>query len=105
MSYINQLREHPLVQETGDIAYQAWTAATTTAPLIGAIAGLAIMFIFGVILPLLLHIFFGDVAGPVGRMLGGLSDVLGTALRVFGFFGGLICWGAAVRNFAEQHRA
>ena len=104
MSVFTQLRDHPVVQEAAEIAHQAWSAAISASPLVGAIAGLAIMFIFGVIVPLLLHIFFGDVVGPVGKVLGGMSDVVGTALRVFGFFGGLICWGAAVRNFAEQRR-
>jgi hypothetical protein len=99
-----QLRDHPVIQNAAKMVHDAWSVATSAPPVVGALAGIAIIFTFGVIVPLLLHIFFGDIDGLTGVILGAGSSVVGTALRVFGVFGALIFWGAAVRNFAEQRR-
>jgi hypothetical protein len=97
-------RENEFFLETIEIGQQAWAAAKTASPLYGAIAGVALMFVFGVVLPLMLHIFFGDIEGVVGATLGFLSGLLGALFRIFGFVSGLICWGAAARNFAASRR-
>lgn len=104
MSYKTQMRDHPVIQGASEVVHQAWSVAVSAPPLIGAIAGVAVLFIFGVTVPLLLHIFFGNIEGPVGALLGAGSSVVGTALRVCGIFGALILAGAAVRNFVEQRR-
>jgi protein-S-isoprenylcysteine O-methyltransferase Ste14 len=97
-------RQNEFVLETIEITQYAWSAAKSAPPLVGAIAGVVLMFIFGMLLPLLMHIFFGDVDGLVGFTLGFLSGAVAALFRVFGFVAGLICWGMALRNFAASRR-
>jgi hypothetical protein len=97
-------RDNEYVQEAREIAEQAWEAAKKASPIAGALGGLAVMFVFGRVLPLMLHIFFGDIEGVVGSVLGFLSGLLSSLFRIFGFAAGLICWGAALRNFAACRR-
>lgn len=104
MNHLNW-RENAFFQEVLVIVRQAWAAAKSAPPIFGAIAGLVLMFVFGLVLPLILHIFFGESKGFIGAILEFLSGIVSAMSQIFGFVAGLLCWGAATRNFAAKLRA
>lgn len=97
-------RDNVVVQEVALLTRHAWNYAKKAPPLFDAIVGLAIIIVFALLIPLILHIFFEGSLTPTGLIVDRISRATGMVFRLLGVVGACICWGWATRGYLEQRR-
>lgn len=98
-------RENPVVQEVVLLAQHALDYAKKAPPIFDAVAGLVVLVVFALLIPLVLHIFFEGSLTPTGLVVDSISRAIGTIFQMLGVVGAFLCWGWATRGFLEQRRA
>lgn len=97
-------RDHEVVQDAVGLTRLVWNYGKKAPPMFDAIAGVAILLIFVIILPLVLHIFFEGGVTPGGIVVDIMSRAISIVLRLIGVVCGCICLGWATRGFLDERR-